>query len=69
MLTILSSKRLPNLRETVIPSKPIDPNGSEAASLRSFRLWKEARKVLKVNELVKRGRVRLRALEVGETSE
>jgi len=67
--TILSSKILQNLREMVIPSKPIDANALEAAFLGSLGLWKKARKVLKENELFKSGKIKLRTLELGETGE
>jgi len=38
-------------------------------SPRSLKLWKEAREVLQGNEMVKSGKVKLRILEEGETSE
>ena len=67
--TILSSKGLPALKELAVPSKPINILGSEMASPRSFKLWKEAREVLEGNEMIKSGKVKLRTLEIGETSE
>jgi len=67
--TILSSKGLLNIKESVIPSKPINPFGSETSSSRSLKLWKEAREVLEGNEMIKSGKVKLRTFEVGKTRE
>jgi len=65
---IVSNRILPNLSEITLPSKPIDSSDSqEANSPRSVRLWKESREVLKGNERVKSGKVKLRTLQVGET--
>jgi len=66
---ILSSKGFLDLKQLVIPSNPIDTAGSEMASPRLLKVWKEAREVLEGNEMVKSGKLKLRTLEVGETSE
>jgi len=58
---------MPNLTEVVLRSKPIHAGSEEAKSPRFVRLWKESRRVLGENEMVKSGRVKLRTLEVGET--
>jgi len=57
--TIPSSKSLLALKEMAVPSKPINTEGSETASPRSLKLWKEAREVLEGNEMVKSGKVKL----------
>jgi len=67
--TVLSSEGLPSVKETVIPSKPITLPALETASPRSLKLWKEAREVLEGNEMIKSGKVNLKTLEMGETSE
>jgi len=64
---IISGVPLPKLRQIVVPSKPIDTIAQKAKSPRSVRLWKESREVLRENERIKSGRVKLRTLEVGET--
>jgi len=66
---LLSSKGLLDLKELVIPSKAINVGGSVADSACSLKLWKEAREVLEGNEMIKSGEVKLRILEIGETSE
>ena len=67
--TMLSSKGLLALKELMVSGKPINILGSETASPRSLRLWKEAREVLEGNEMIKSGKMKLRTLEVGATSE
>lgn len=67
--TILSVTGLLSVKELVIPSKAINSAGVEADSARSLRLWKEAREVLEGSEMIKSGKVKLRILELGKTSE
>jgi len=55
------------LKFIVVSSKPITIGTVERFSSRSLRLWKESREVLKGNERVKSGKVKLRTLDVGES--
>jgi len=67
--TFISTDVFPSLKEIALPSIPIDANFEEATTLRHLNLWKEARQVLKENERVKNGKVKLRILAIGETGE
>jgi len=66
---VLSNGFLPNLRQIVLPSRPIDANALEATSSRSVFLWEAGRKLLRDSEMVKSGKAKLRTVEVGETGE
>jgi len=60
----VSSGILSNLAEIVLPSRPIGPDSREAESSHSVsvRLWKESRELLRENERIKNGKVKLRTL-------
>ena len=66
---ILSSKRLLDLDEMVVSSRPINIQGLVTASPRSLKLWKEAKEVLEGNELIESGKVKLKTWEAGKTGE
>jgi len=67
--SIILSKLFPNLKSVILLTKIINADHIEAASPRSLKRWEEGRKELRGNEWIRGGMVKLRTLEVGETSE
>lgn len=67
--SIISTEVLPNLKEIALPAKPVDDSCMEAVSFCSIYLWQDARSLLKKNERVASGRVKLRTIKAGQTGE
>jgi len=54
------------LAETILPLKPIDVDSREVTTPHAVR---QSRELLRENERVKSGKVKLKTLEMGETAE
>ena len=66
---MIKSRFLPNLKEVIVPSTAVGPDGREVEGSDQLKLWTEKRRELESEEVFKSGKVRLTKADKGCSGE